>query len=369
MKIIQEIGNRALLQRKKTLFLCSKMAPISKYDLIFGWVDSLSKDDCVICFNSSELEEEVMKALLVDQVPTILVVMNRFTDKYNVQIMKALEEERILILVLERDEARGKGATPRLRNEFIINMADQIVCGYINKNGSIFPLLAGQIHVRYLENEIFNGVSEDRSPTHQRWKVWEDKTLLRMFYEDMGIHAIKKRLSRTYLSVKNRIRAITLPVEVLKGREFEDFVLELFDLNENSLYSLLEWRSDKSMGEISPVSNTYPDFVIEYKRGKIRKKFSVECKWRASISKTQNIPLFLPEQISRYQEYAREKKQNVVIVLGVGGEPSMPEDLYLIPVDSLQEVQSNPSLLKQYMREEVSKWFSLEEFCKSLKDV
>jgi hypothetical protein len=123
------------------------------------------------------------------------------------------------------------------------------------------------------------------------------------------------------------------------------------------------------MGEISPVSNTYPDFVIEYKRGKIRKKFSVECKWRASISKTQNIPLFLPEQISRYQEYAREKKQNVVIVLGVGGEPSMPEDLYLIPVDSLQEVQSNPSLLKQYMREEVSKWFSLEEFCKSLKDV
>ena len=205
MKIIQEIGNRALLQRNKTLFLCSKMAPISKYDLIFGWVDSLSKDDCVICFNSSELEEEVMKALLVDQVPTILVVMNRFTDKYNVQIMKALEEERILILVLERDEARGKGATPRLRNEFIINMADQIVCGYINKNGSIFPLLAGQNHVRYLENEIFNGVSEDRSPTHQRWKVWEDKTLLRMFYEDMGIHAIKKRLSRTYLSVKNRI--------------------------------------------------------------------------------------------------------------------------------------------------------------------
>ena len=58
-----------------------------------------------------------------------------------------------------------------------------------------------------------------------------------------------------------------------------------------------------------------------------------------------------------------------MIVLGVGGEPSMPEDLYLIPVDSLQEVQSKPSLLKQYMREEVSKWFSLEEFCKSLKDV
>ena len=364
MKIIHEIGNRDLLQRKKTLFLCSKMAPISKYDLIFGWVDSLSKDDCVICFNSSELEEEVMKALLVNQVPTILVVMNRFTDKYNIQIMKAVEENRILIIVLERDEVRGKGATPRLRNEFVITMADQIVCGYINKNGSIFPLLAGQNNVRYLENEMFCGVSEDRSPTHQRWKVWEDKTLLRMFYEDMGIHAIKKQLNRTYLSVKNRIRAITLPVEVLKGREFEDFVLELFDLNENSLYSLLEWRGDKSMGEVSPVSNTYPDFVIEYKKGNIRKKFSIECKWRVSISKNHKIPLFQPEQILRYQEYAREKNQEVIIVLGIGGEPSMPENLYLIPVDALQEVQSKPSLLKQYMRKEVGKWLTFEELCK-----
>jgi hypothetical protein len=364
MKIIHEIGNRDLLQREKTLFLCSKMAPISKYDLIFGWVDSLGKDDCVICFNSSELEEEVMKALLVNQVPTILVVMNRFTDKYNIQIMKAVEENRILIIVLERDEARGKGATPRLRNEFVITMADQIVCGYINKNGSIFPLLAGQNNVRYLENEMFCGVSEDRSPTHQRWKVWEDKTLLRMFYEDMGIHAIKKQLNRTYLSVKNRIRAITLPVEVLKGREFEDFVLELFDLNENSLYSLLEWRGDKSMGEVSPVSNTYPDFVIEYKKGNIRKKFSIECKWRVSISKNHKIPLFQPEQILRYQEYAREKNQEVVIVLGIGGEPSMPENLYLIPVDALQEVQSKPSLLKQYMRKEVGKWLTFEELCK-----
>jgi hypothetical protein len=99
------------------------MAPISKYDLVFGWVDSLSKDNCIICFNSSDLEEEVMKALLVNEVPTILVVMNRFTDKYNVQIMKALEEDRILILVLQRDEPRGSGATPRLRNEFIIKMA------------------------------------------------------------------------------------------------------------------------------------------------------------------------------------------------------------------------------------------------------
>lgn len=82
MKVINKIGNETLLNREKSLFLCSKHAPYSIYDRVFGWVDSLTTDDCVICFNSSELEDEVMRALLVNQVPTILVVMNRFTDKF-----------------------------------------------------------------------------------------------------------------------------------------------------------------------------------------------------------------------------------------------------------------------------------------------
>ena len=363
MRIINKIGNETLLNKEKSLFLCSKHAPISKYDKVFGWVDSLTADDCVICFNSSELEDEVMRALLVNQVPTILVIMNRFTDKYNVQIEKALSEERMLILVLQRDEPRGAGQTPRLRNQFIMQMAEHIVCGYVNKNGSIFPILAGVHNVRYLEQEdVMMAAEPIDSPSHQRWKVWEDKILLRMFYEDMGLHAIKKRLRRAYTSVRNRIKTITLPEEVLKGREFEDFVLELFDLNETKTYSLLEWRSDKSLGEIRPVSNTYPDFVLEYKEGRRKKKFAIECKWRASIPRRFSQLLFEPEQITRYQEYAAEKAQSVYIVLGIGGEPSMPEELYLIPISAISQIQFKPSLLKQFQREIVDKWFSIDEF-------
>ena len=363
MRIINKIGNETLLNREKLLFLCSKHAPYSIYEKVFGWVDSLTADDCVICFNSSELEDEVMRALLVNQVPTILVVMNRFTDKYNVQIEKAINEERMLILELQRDEPRGAGQTPRLRNQFIMQMAQHIVCGYVNKNGSIFSILAGAKDVLYLDQENMMIAAEPLvTPSHQRWKVWEDKILLRMFYEDMGLHAIKKRLLRTYISVRTRIRAITLPEVVLKGREFEDFVLELFDLNKTKTYSLLEWRSDKSLGEIRPVSNTYPDFVLEYKEGRRKKKFAVECKWRASIPKRFTQPLFEPEQITHYQEYAVEKAQKVIIILGVGGEPSMPEELYLIPIDAISQIQSKPSLLKKFKREIVDKWFSIDEF-------
>ena len=363
MKTIRKIGNEDLLNREKMLFLCSKHAPYSIYDKVFGWVDSLTAADCVICFNSSELEDEVMRALLVNNVPTILVVMNSFTDKYNVQITKALEEHRMLILVLQRDEPRGSGQTPRLRNQYIIKMAQQIVCGYIDKNGSIFPILAGLNNVRYLEQETITMAAEPLSPpNHQRWTVWQDKILLRMFYEDMGLHAIKKALNRTYQNVRNRIRAITLPEEVLKGREFEDFILELFDLNETKAYSLLEWRGDKTIGDVSPVSNTYPDFVLEYKKGRRKTKFSVECKWRDYIPKHSKQPLLSPEQIDRYLEYSKEKDQNVFIILGVGGEPSMPEELYIIPIDNAQQILAKPSLLAQFQREVVDKWFSIEEF-------
>lgn len=363
MRIISKIGNEDLLNKEKSLFLCSKHAPYSLYDKIFTWVDSLTTEDCVICFNSSELEDEVMRALLVNQVPTILVVMNRFTDKYNVQIEKALAEQRMLILILQRDEPIGAGQTPRLRNQYIMQIVEKIVCGYINKNGSIFPLFAGVHHVRYLEQEEITSVAEPLvSPTHQRWTVWQDKILLRMFYEDMGLHAIKKKLLRSYISVRNRIKAITLPEEVLKGREFEDFVLELFDLNETKTYSLLEWRGDKSLGDISPFSNSYPDFVLEYKEGRRKRKFAVECKWRTNIPRRFTQPLFLSEQIAHYQEYATEKGMDVFIILGVGGEPSIPEELYLIPLDSISMIQSKPSLLKQFQREVVDKWLSIEEF-------
>ena len=53
---------------------------------------------------------------------------------------------------------------------------------------------------------------------------------------------------------------------------------------------------------------------------------------------------------------------DVFIILGVGGEPSIPEELYLIPLDSISMIQSKPSLLKQFQREVVDKWLSIEEF-------
>lgn len=192
MRVIGRQGNAALKDREKTLFLCSKRTPYEYYGKVFRWVESLTDRDCVMCFNSTEMEEEVMKALLVHRIPTILFVMNRFHDENNIQIQKALDENRMLIIVLKRDEPIGKGATPRLRNKFVMEMAQHIICGFINKNGSIFPILAGKANVTFLLDDHLSLAAEQEEKPH-RWTVVEDKTLLHMYYADLGIHEIHKK--------------------------------------------------------------------------------------------------------------------------------------------------------------------------------
>ncbi len=348
MRIINKIGNEQLLEREKTLFLCSKHTPYNIYPIIFDWVENLCETDCVMCFKTTEMEFEVMTSLLVHKVPTILVVMKRFTDVYNLQIEMALKEGRMLILVLERDEPRGAGQTPRLRNEFVVNMADKIVCGYVNSNGSIFSLLAGRKNVEYLLNRDTQMAAEELGKKNYRWTVGEDKTLLRMFYEDLGVHEIHKRLRRPYLSIKNRISSITLPEQLLKGREFEDFVLlELLGIgSKGNTMKLLEWRGDKSIAGVFPESNSYPDFVISLDH---RKKVALECKWRKKLPTSLKKEVFSPERIELFKSYSDDTSISIWFIIGVGGEPSSPELLYQVPLSAVDYILSKKQSIVEFL--------------------
>ena len=313
-----------------------------------------------------------MRALLVSEVPTILVVMDKFRDKNNIQIERALQDNRLLIMVLKRDETKGKGPTPRLRNEFVINKCESIVCGYVNKNGTVFGLLAGKSNVDYLIKDNPPLMAAETEKRSYRWTVGEDKTLLRMYYEDMGIHAIHKQLHRSYLAIYTRIRSITFPEEVLKGREFEDFVLEMFRLHEDNGLVLKEWQGDKTMvstnrptvstsrplGIICPESNRYPDFVFDYQG----KGFAVECKWREKLSSDMEKDLFSKDKMTIYQKFSTERNLPVFIVLGVGGESSDPELLYVIPLSEIPSVLSHTKSIVEFLRPSTETPFRIADF-------
>ena len=321
------------------------MTPIGLYDYVFGWADNLTERDCIVCFNSTDMESEVLKALLVAKVPTILFVMNRFTDVNNIQIERALKENRMLIVILRRDEPRGKGTTPRLRNEYVLSFCQHVVCGYINKNGSVFSLLAGRKDVVNLIDENAYSMAAEPVLCHEQWTVAQDKMLLRMFYDDMGIHAIHKQLQRTYAAVHARIHSITQPEELLKGREFEDYVLSLFNIQEGDEFILQEWQGDKSYGMIQPENNSNPDFVFRYRQN----EFAVECKWREKLSRDWCQDLFPTRRIENYKHFSEVRHMPVTIILGVGGEPCNPEFLYKIPLEEIDSITSGNQPIVDYL--------------------
>jgi hypothetical protein len=360
MQIIETKGNKNLMNREKTLFLCSKMTPIGLYGYVFKWTDSLTEKDCVVCFNSTDMESEVLKALLVAKVPTILFVMNRFTDVNNIQIEQALKENRMLIVILRRDEPRGKGSTPRLRNEYVLSLCQHVVCGYINRNGSVFPLLAGRKDIVNLVDENAFSMAAEPTGRHERWTVAQDKMLLRMFYDDMGIHAIHKQLQRTYAAVLARLHSITQPEELLKGREFEDYVLSLFNIQEDGELILQEWQGDKSYGIIKPENNSNPDFVFRYRQ----KEFAVECKWREKLSRDWSKDVFPARRIENYRHFSEVRHMPVTIILGVGGEPCNPELLYRIPLEEVVSIISEKRSIVDYLYPLLSfdvSWFLQQE--------
>jgi len=345
MQIIETKGNRNLLMREKTLFLCSKRTPVGLYEYVFQWTDCLSEKNCIACFNSTDMESEVLKALLVAKIPTILFVMNRFTDVNNIQIERALQENRMLIVVLKRDEPKGRGTTPRLRNEYVLSLCQHVTCGYINKNGIVFSLLAGRRDVKYLIDEEVYLTAAEPDVCRERWTVAQDKVLLRMYYADMGIHAIHKKLQRSYTAVYARIHSITQPEEFLKGREFEDYVLSLFNLQEGGPLVLQEWQGDKSLGMIMPKNNSNPDFVFRYED----KEFAVECKWREALDIDLSKDLFPAKRIENYKRFAADRKMPVTVILGVGGESCNPELLYVIPLECLSAILSQSQSIMDFL--------------------
>ena len=340
MKIVDIIGNSKLLERRKTLFLCSKHAPYSCYETVFKWVESLTEEDCVMCFNTSDFEAEVQQALLVAHVPTVLfsmVPVSRHT--FNLQIEEAWNEHRLAVVVLERDEPKGAGLTSILRNSYAISQADNIVCGYIDTKGSIAPLLRGfKKEVTYLVDNK-TPIATESVPKHARWTVGEDKHLLRLHYADMGIHTMHRELGRPYASIRQRVHALALDDYALMGREFEDYVLELLFEQATPVWSqhsektnpqlnLCEWRGDKTLGSIFPQGNRLPDLVLELGGRYV----SIECKWRKRLTAATVEELFTPERLDCFLQYSNETDIPIYLLLGTGGLPSYPDHLYFVNI-------------------------------------
>lgn len=138
-----------------------------------------------------------------------------------------------------------------------------------------------------------------------------------------------------------------------KGYDFEKYVSERF---EKPYFKIKEWRSDKYHKGVYAISNKYPDFEIEYSSKYHKLLFSVECKWRSGFENNY-IKLGKEGKLKEYKEFSKEFRQEVFIVLGVGGIPRNPESVYIIPIFDLASTTYTQQQIRKYLRYKKGNFF------------
>jgi len=124
---------------------------------------------------------------------------------------------------------------------------------------------------------------------------------------------------------------------LLKGRLFEICIAEL--LTKKHGFTLLEWTPDKGFGKkIFVAANLHPDLVFANKAGE---QFAVECKYRSGFGPFKVDKFYdavswcKAKSLINYQRFARKRKINVWVALGVTGDPRKPDVLGFIPLHTL----------------------------------
>ena len=148
-----------------------------------------------------------------------------------------------------------------------------------------------------------------------------------------------------------------------KGVAFEEYIVSRFS---KKYFALKEWRGDKSSNGVYAESNTYPDMEYTFTLHGETYNFAVECKWRARYNKENKVEWSYKEQLARYRQFAKDKNMPVFIVIGIGGTPSKPANVFVVPLASIKDVNLPKSWLENY-RHDLSKNLFFDIPTKSLR--
>lgn len=138
-----------------------------------------------------------------------------------------------------------------------------------------------------------------------------------------------------------------------KGDAFESFVVQQFD---KKYFTLQEWRGDKYVDGNYPVSNHFPDLEVSYNWKDVKDHFAIECKWRKNYYK-EAIEWAKGYQLKNYKEYANKTKLPVYVIIGVGGTPNRPKDLFVIPLKDILVESIDKASLIPYRKKVGSRFF------------
>lgn len=126
----------------------------------------------------------------------------------------------------------------------------------------------------------------------------------------------------------------------LKGKLFQEFVVKMFK-NKDEYFDWLDAAPDIKYGRHYPKSNKNPDLIIQFKNDKQgwKEKIAVECKFRAG-HKNNIVTIDKKHKLDNYLDFSKNEGIKTFMAIGLGGEPSKPQNLYVLPIEKVKTEMS-----------------------------
>lgn len=139
------LGNKKLLDLHKTAFLCSRTVSSSAVLCSYDWAMQLNiEQTAVVSGFQSKLEKDVLRLLNKRRASIILILARKMYKEVPDEFKSFLADNRLLIISTSSAIRNAKEAADK-RNEFIAQLADDIVFGYINEGSSLQSIFSKYI--------------------------------------------------------------------------------------------------------------------------------------------------------------------------------------------------------------------------------
>ena len=124
----------------KIAFLASRSISPGSVLKCYDWATEQKRlGRCVVSGFHSKLEKDVLYFLLKTQTPTILVLGRAPYKKLPQEFERAVTKDLLQIISVS-NSPRQTEETARLRNEYIISIADELVFASLSEQSSLYPL-------------------------------------------------------------------------------------------------------------------------------------------------------------------------------------------------------------------------------------
>lgn len=132
-------GNKTILNQYKIGFLCSRKVPASIILKTYDWaIEQRDKGTCVVSGFHSKIEKDVFDILVKGTQPIILILARGMMKRWDKQIIKLVNERRLLIISPFSEKVKRPTKNTALkRNKVISEISDQIFIPYAKEGGIV----------------------------------------------------------------------------------------------------------------------------------------------------------------------------------------------------------------------------------------